>query len=381
METRTDPAAAISSNPAVSYPDAGVMAPAGAWAVLLGTLITTVGLSWDIQWHVEVGPDTFFTLPHLALYAGSALSGIASLVMVLMATSAQRADRSLPRAAGGTPVRVFGGRFTAPLGYLISGIGAASFLLYGLLDLWWHSLYGFDAVLNSPPHVALFLSISITMVGSVIVFAAARDQRWAQIGLLIAIPILITFAPVTTNAFSNLSLPIDPTIAGIIFFSAVLLVTGAGIMGRPGAAVGIAAVLGVLQAFLWWFSPWAAHTYAAAVGLPLRDGLTPRPPELPGTMPMFLIVAAVVVEVLFWLTRNRNLGAKIAFLLAGGAAGLVVAATLPLQQVLTDPTASVGPTTIALLAILGIALGSLAGFLSGRFTTMLRAVAPATREA
>jgi hypothetical protein len=348
--------------------------------VLLGTIITTVGLSWDIQWHVEVGPDTFFTLSHLALYSGSALSGIASLVMVLMATSAQRANRPLPRAVGGTPVRVFGGRFTAPLGYLTSGIGAASFLVYGLLDLWWHSLYGFDAVLNSPPHVALFLSISLTMVGSVIVFAAARDQPWAQLGALIAIPILITFAPVTTNAFSNLSLPIDPTIAGIILFSAMLLVTGAGILRRPGAAIAIAAVLGVLQAFLWWFSPWAAQTYAAAVGLPLRDGLTPKPPELPGAMPMFLIVAAVVVEVLFWLTRNRKLSADIAFLLAGGAAGLVVAATLPLQQVLTDPTASFGQTTIALLAILGIALGGLAGFLSGRFTTMLRALAPATME-
>jgi hypothetical protein len=39
------------------------------------------------------------------------------------------------------PVRVFGGTFTAPLGYLISGIGTASFignasfLLYSLLDL------------------------------------------------------------------------------------------------------------------------------------------------------------------------------------------------------------------------------------------------------
>jgi hypothetical protein len=28
---------------------------------------------------------------------------------------------------GGTPVRVFGGTFTAPLGYLISGIVAAAF--------------------------------------------------------------------------------------------------------------------------------------------------------------------------------------------------------------------------------------------------------------
>ena len=73
----------------------------GAWVVLLGTAITTIGLSWDIQWHVEVGPDTFFTLPHLFLYSGSAVSGIASLVMVLLATSAQRAGRTWPRWAGG----------------------------------------------------------------------------------------------------------------------------------------------------------------------------------------------------------------------------------------------------------------------------------------
>jgi hypothetical protein len=30
--------------------------------------------------------------------------------------------------------------FHAPLGYLISGTGATLFLLYGLLDLWWHSI-------------------------------------------------------------------------------------------------------------------------------------------------------------------------------------------------------------------------------------------------
>ena len=156
--------------------------------MLLGTAISTVGLSWDIQWHVEVGPDTFFTLSHLALYSGSALSGIASLVMVLLATSAQRAGREWPRSAGGAPVRVFGGVFTAPVGYLISGVGAACFLLYGLLDLWWHSIYGFDAVLNTPSHVALFLSISVTMVGTIITFAAAREQRWGRVGLLLAVP-------------------------------------------------------------------------------------------------------------------------------------------------------------------------------------------------
>jgi hypothetical protein len=354
---------------------------AGAWVVLLGTAITTVGLSWDVQWHQEVGPDTFFTLPHLALYSGSAISGIASLLMVLMATSAQRAGRPLPPTVGGTAVRVFGGMFTVPLGYLISGIGAASFLLYGLLDLWWHSIYGFDAVLNTPSHVALFLAILITMIGSIMVFAAARDQRWARAGILIAIPTLITFAPIPTHALTNLPMPIDPTIAGIICFSPMLLIVGAGILARPGAAIYLAAVLGAIQAFLWWFSPWAAETYAAGIGLPLRDGLSPQPPDLPGATPMFLVVAAVAVECLFWMIRTRDLNARKVMLVAGGITGLIVAASLPLQQGLTDPTSSISPVEIVLITILGIPLGLLAGFLGARFTVMLRALAPATKEA
>jgi hypothetical protein len=369
-------AAAVRAAPPTNDASSTMAARVGAWVVLLGTLITTLGISWDVQWHKTVGPDTFFTLPHLALYSGSALAGIASLVMVLMATSAQRAGHPMPRTVGGPPIRLFGGTFTAPFGYLISGVGAALFLLYGLADLWWHSIYGFDAVLNSPSHVALFLSMSITMVGSIVIFAAARDQRWGQLGIVLAIPILIIFAPITTNAFSNLPLPLDPTIVGIIFFSSLLLIIGAGILRRPGGAIAIAAALGILQAFLWWFSPWATVTYAAAVGLPLREGLTPQPPDLPSAIPMFLLVAAAVVEGLFWMIRTRGLNARKVMPLVGGVTGLIVADTLPLQQVLTDPTASFSAATIAIIGIAGILFGVLAGFLAARFITMLRALAP-----
>jgi hypothetical protein len=358
-----------------------IAARAGAYVVFLGTVITILGLSWDIQWHKEVGPDTFFTLSHLALYSGSALSGVASLVMVLLATSAQRAGRPMARTVGGTPVRVFGGAFTAPLGYLIAGTGAALFLLYGLLDLVWHGIYGFDAVLNTPSHVALFLSISLTMVGSVIVFAAAREQRWGQLGVVLSIPMLMTFAPIPTNALSNLSLPFPPVIASIILFSPMLLIIGRGLLRRPGTAIAIAAVLGVLQAFLWWFSPWAAEAYAVASGLPLRDGLTPQPPQLPGSMPMFLIVAAVAVEVSFWIIRTRNLNARKAMLLVGAVAGLIVAVTLPVQLALTSSSAKTATAAIVIIAIIGLPLGILAGFLGGRFITMMNALAPSLKGA
>jgi hypothetical protein len=361
--------------------DTSVAGLAGAWTVLLGTVITTVGLSWDIQWHIEVGPDTFFTLPHLFLYSGSALAGIASLVMVLLATSAQRAGRPMPQTAGGTPVRVFGGVFTAPIGYLISGIGAASFLLYGLLDLLWHSIYGFDAVLNTPSHVALFLSITTTMVGSIIVFAAARDRLWAQLGILLAIPVTITFAPISAQGLNNLTLPFDPVTAATIFVATILLILGASIVRRPGSALAIAAVLGAIQGFLWWFSPWAAHAYANSVGLPLRDGLPANlPPSLPGGIPMFLAVAAVAVEGFLWMARTRKLSARKIILVAGTLTGLIIAAGMPLQQSLTDPRAQLTTHDILVTIGLGLPMGVLAGFLGGPFIVMLRALAPSLKE-
>jgi hypothetical protein len=377
---RISPGPAITDAQRTSRPDTTVAGPVGAWTVFLGAAISTAGLSWDVEWHRDVGPDTFFTLPHLALYSGSALAGIASLVMVLLSTSAQRAGRRVPRWVGGTPVRVFGGTFAAPLGYLVSGIGAASFLIYGLLDLVWHSIYGFDAVLSTPSHVALFLSISITMIGTVIIFAAARERRWGRIGVVFSIPILMLFAPISVNALNNFTLPINPVVIGIVFFSPLLLLIGAGVLQRRGAAVVIAVTLGTLQAGLWWFSPWAAKIYAASVGLPLRDGLIPQPPKLPSAAPMFLIVAAVAVEILFWMSCTRRFDARKMMLFAGVVAGLIAGLTLPVQQSLTDPTSPLSPTDVVILGLLGIPLGGLAGFLAAGFTVMLQALAPAITE-
>lgn len=363
VATRPGPAAHAAS-------DNSAAARAGGWGVLAGTAVTLVGLSWDIQWHNDVGPDTFFTLPHLFLYSGSAISGFVSLAMVFIATAAQRAGRPVPRL-GGTPVRVFGSTLTAPLGYMIAGAGAALFLLYGLLDLEWHSIYGFDAVLNTPSHVALFLSITLTMIGSIIVFAAHRDHRWGRLGIVVAIPILITFAPILAQALDNLDLPMDSTILGVLFFGPLLLVFGAAVLARPGAALAIAVTLGVLQAILWWFSPWAAAAYADSIGLPLRDGLGSRPPSLPAIMPMFLLLAAVGIEALFWSARARGLAPAKAVVLAGGFTGVVVGVTFPLQLRLTHFFSGLEPADVVISAALGIALGLLAGFLAGRFVRML----------
>nr|BFE60078.1 hypothetical protein GCM10020063_046040 [Dactylosporangium thailandense] len=343
----------------------------GAATVLLGTALSLVGITWDVQWHVDVGPDTFFTLPHLLLYSGSAVSGLASLAMVLTATADRRAGRDVTGLAGGPPVRVLG-VFTTPLGHLVSGVGAASFLLYGLVDLYWHSVYGFDATLASPPHIALFSAITVTMVGAVIVFGSAGRQPWGRAGLLVSLPILMMFSPITTNAVKDLPLPFDPMTAGIAFFNVMLLVVGLATVGRPGTAIAVATVLGAMQAALWLFAPWAAHAYAGAVGLPLRDDLGGKPPELPAGIPMFLLVAAAALEGVVWLARRRGWSPRWAPSIAGALAGVIAAVTFALQGPLIggDP-APAGPR-LAVGALAAAGFGALGAFLGWRFAGMLR---------
>ncbi|WP_416980719.1 hypothetical protein [Streptomyces sp. T028] len=380
--------APIAAGPATRTRAASTVAgPAGAYTVLAGTLTSLVGISWDVQWHIEVGPDTFFTLSHLMLYSGSAIAGVASLVMVLRATFAQRAGRPCDPAVGGSPVRLFGGTFTAPLGYLVAGTGAALFLLYGLMDLWWHSLYGFDAVLNSPPHVALFISISLTMLGSIIVFSAARDQRWGRIGFIVSIPVLMTFCPLTTYAFEGLSQTVDPQLAGNVFFAVCLVLMGAMTLRRPGTALWIAAVLGAMQAFLWWFSSWAAEWYAGYVGLPMRDNLMNTTPELPSGIPMFMGVVALVFEALLWLGRRNGWSARWLPQVVGAVGGVVVSLSMLLQENLLRGGSGgggggggpMGPggssstvSTYLTDTVLGLVCGVLAGFLAARFSVLLR---------
>ena len=338
------------------------MRPIGTGFVLLGTGISLIGTSWDVQWHIDVGPDTFFTLPHLFLYAGSAIAGVASLVVVLAVTAAQRRGETPDPTDGGVPVRVFGGRFTAPLGYLVTGLGAAFFLLYGLIDLWWHTVYGFDVVLNSPPHVALFTSISITMIGAVIVAAAAREQRWGRIAMVISVPMLMTFFPITANAFQGLPLPFDPINAAATLIIVLLFVLTRVAIGRRGAALATAAALLAMQAILWVFTPWAAVTYADSVGLPLRDGLSGAPPLIPAGIPLAGLIVAVVIELL--ITRSA--------LLAGAVAGLVLGFSFIVQRELlhlSPPVPLPGVVTTTLAA--GV-FGLLAGYLGARFGAMIR---------
>jgi hypothetical protein len=341
-----------------------------ASVVLGGTLLSLIGLTWDVQWHTDVGPDTFFTLPHLFLYTGSAISGIASLVVVLMTTANAKRDRTVDPIVGGRAVGVFGRTFAAPVGYLVSGIGAALFLVYGLWDQWWHGLYGFDAMIDSPPHIGLLLSVSITMVGAVMIFAVARDHRWGTYGVIGSSAALLVFSMVTVLGLRAVPGGLaSPVSVGTAFFSVLIVFVAVGALNRRGAALSVAVLVAALQAVFWWFSPWAAEVYADAIGLPLRD-YTEGIPGLPNMIPMCLVVVAVAVELLHRLPAW----------VPGALAGAVIAACVPIQRVLVAggsfPVNARYLTTIVLAA----AFGAGAAMLGRRFGQMLRHLAPAKED-
>ncbi len=265
----------------------------GAWVLLAGYVTLLFGLMWDAQWHNDVGPDSFFTAPHLLLYTGTTIMGLACLTVVLLNT------RHAPERSA---VTVFG-VFRAPLPFLVGGIGAAGNLMYGAADLWWHDVYGFDIAQGATPsHIGLVLSIFTELVGVVMAFAVSvhsRSERW---GFVAACAVA---AMGSTQIASSLSDPISAVVPSIAPSAliigaecALLLGLAVGVLRSPRWLLASGLIFVALQGILVLFSPAATRWYADAIDQPMRDYATNLSPALflPVTFPIAAVLAAVLVR-------------------------------------------------------------------------------------
>src|SRR5881409_2324937 len=64
-----------------------------------GVFLSWFGAAWDVSWHRVVGRDTFWSVPHLFLYGGVILWGVAALI----ATVTAMAGRPVRDEGGDTP--------------------------------------------------------------------------------------------------------------------------------------------------------------------------------------------------------------------------------------------------------------------------------------
>jgi hypothetical protein len=54
------------------------------WCAALAVTSAYVGGYWDISWHRSIGRDTFWSAPHLAIYACGVLAGLSSAIVVVL---------------------------------------------------------------------------------------------------------------------------------------------------------------------------------------------------------------------------------------------------------------------------------------------------------
>ena len=138
------------------------------WSSALALTSTTVGLYWDISWHMGIGRDTFWTPAHLAIQFGAVLTGLCCAYLILHTTFWSNG------AASEHTVQIWG--FRGPLGAFIAAWGGFCMLTSAPFDNWWHNSFGLDVTILSPPHVVLIIGIFVMGLGGLILTASQLNQ-------------------------------------------------------------------------------------------------------------------------------------------------------------------------------------------------------------
>ncbi|MEY4529655.1 MAG: hypothetical protein RLZZ156_376 [Deinococcota bacterium] len=312
----------------------------GSIVLLIGMFTTFFGLGWDIEWHSDVGPDTFWTLPHIFVYSGAALAGMTCLTVVLLSSFVDR-----PRPSMIPVFKVF----RAPVGFIVAGFGALGFLLFGLFDQWWHTLFGFDVAISSAPHVGLLLSNILTCAGGVLIFAQGKRVQPIMLALMLAVTVNITL-PVALQNFNELDwTPL------MMVFPALLLPFA--LMFAASVTRQISTIL-YAAGFIWLFRliceqafPIMTNAYIQVLGLSIRDN-NENLVAMSFLTPALIPVSALAMFLTLKLGQIRNW--KV-------APTIYLASSLSVPFLFVDPLLSRfalgAPWAIPILALVGLGTG------------------------
>ena len=152
----------------------------------LGIVLFLMGGYWDVAWHIDLGRDTFWSPPHLLIYAGVLLL-LGSLALGFGEAWRRRASGRPPQA--GPALRLPGGVWMSP-GLVMAGLGALMSLTSAPVDELWHWVYGQDVTIWSPPHLQLIFGVVIPYAAAATFGAGLvrRVIRWAKAPVPFRIP-------------------------------------------------------------------------------------------------------------------------------------------------------------------------------------------------
>ena len=136
------------------------------WVLLGGKLLGAWGLTWDIQWHLLIGRDTFWIPPHLMMYSGVTAGFLVAVLVLALDTRDRR--RGVRRRGGVTMLGL-----TSTRGIHLAAWGVALLLLAAPIDDLWHRLFGLDVTLWSPPHLLGLLGSAVNTIGTLLIAVEA----------------------------------------------------------------------------------------------------------------------------------------------------------------------------------------------------------------
>lgn len=148
----------------------GKRIPIYIYAVVFASFCIVAGLIWDISWHISIGRDGLFSPPHIVTYIGSVVAGLFSGYHVLRVTFAgtkKEKDASVN----------FWGVFYGSLGSLFCIWGAFAIITSAPFDNWWHSAFGLDVQILSPPHTVFLGGMIVIQFGAMVSVLSLQNQQ------------------------------------------------------------------------------------------------------------------------------------------------------------------------------------------------------------
>ena len=263
------------------------------WSSVVAVTSTSVGLYWDISWHIGIGRDTFWTPAHLAIQFGAVITGLCCAYLILHTTFA--GDAALRENS----VTIWGLR--GPLGAFIAAWGGFCMLTSAPFDNWWHESFGLDVMILSPPHVVLILGIFVMGFGGLVLTTSQRnlsigdDRRKLDWTLLYSGSLLLTLLFMLGLEYIGdqtlMHSAIYYRVLGMI--APVVLVGIARASGRPWAATTVAAI----YTALWLAGNWIFPLFPAQAKL--GPVFTPITHMIPLGFPVLVLPGAIVLDLVF----------------------------------------------------------------------------------
>lgn len=270
-----------------------------AWLVFASACIT-IGIIWDISWHVTIGRDTFWTPAHLLIHLGGSLGGFLCGWLCLDATFFRR------RLWADQVIQVWG--FRAPLGAWLCIWGAGAMLTSAPFDNWWHDTYGLDVKILSPPHMVLAMGMYGVVTGALFLASSARN-RAAELGqpsiagtlALLAQGIQLAFASILLSEIASPNLQHSGRFAvgTAIIFPALLTAAAITHPFRWGATRVASVYMLVIAGMIWILPLFPAEPKLA----PIHNRVDHM---VPSAFPLLLVIPAFGLDLALGRLRRRR---------------------------------------------------------------------------